>query len=407
VNRLLMFLVVILSGIGYFATDVYLHSMPAIGKYFKVGNELVQFTLTIYLFCFSFIQLLYGPLSDHFGRKKLIIFCLCLGILGSYLCYRADSIYYLIIARFVQGLGLGGVSCVVRAILPDLYSGVALARCASVLSIFVPIFLCTGPIIGGYLEDSFAWRSSFLFLVIVLCCILIIVQFKLPETNKLKHVGELKYKSILANYKKILCSRVFLGYTFCGFFASAGIMSYLSIAPFLFQDVIGLSPVQFGWLAIVVCLAVILAGTVNSHLVEKLGINFMLTISGSLMLLSGVTMLVLAYLSGITLLSCIIPTFIFMLGVGFSFGLSMAGAITPFKHIAGTACAVVGSLQMIGGTLFSAIAAVAPEHNQIPLALVYVVCGLGSLTSLRIATVNAANIKHNSLNSEKRTTLQS
>jgi DHA1 family bicyclomycin/chloramphenicol resistance-like MFS transporter len=96
-----------------------------------------------------------------------------------------------------------------------------------------------------------------------------------------------------------------------------------------------------------------------------------------------------------------------MLGMGFTFGISMAGAITPFKHMAGTACALVGSIQMIGGTLFSAIAAFAPEHNQIPLALVYMLCGVGSLASLYIATLRVSNITHNSLNAEERTTLQS
>jgi DHA1 family bicyclomycin/chloramphenicol resistance-like MFS transporter/DHA1 family 2-module integral membrane pump EmrD-like MFS transporter len=251
---------------------------------------------------------------------------------------------------------------------------------------FVPIFLAAGPIIGGYLEYSLGWRSSFLFLLALISCILLMVYFKLPETKLVENQGKLRYKNILANYKKILSSRLFWGYSLCGFFASAGIMSYLVTAPFLFQDILGLSSVEFGWLAVVVCSAVIIAGTVNNRLVEKLGINFMLTISGCLMMLSGISMLSFAYLGGTTLLNCIVPTFIFTLGMGFTFGNCMAAAITPFTNIAGTACALVGSIQMVGGTLFSGIMAIISEQDQIPLAIVYMLCGACSLISLHIAT---------------------
>jgi len=251
-------LLIILSGVmGVFASDMYVPSLPAIADAFSVSSRWVELTVAWYLFALAGSQLIYGPVSDKFGRRHILLFGLAVMVFGSLLCALAGSITGLIAARFIQGLGAGACLALARAITRDSFSGSDLAYVGSIFSLFAGFIPCVAPVLGGYFQHYLGWQSVFAFLALYSFVVWWLVYKGLPETHQPQSEHSLRISKVLANYAMLLRSRAFMGHVLSAAMAVSGILVYYTMSPFLLQNVLGLSPVAYGWLVLVVACAML------------------------------------------------------------------------------------------------------------------------------------------------------
>lgn len=373
---LFLTIILILSTVGFVATDIYLPSFPAIQTALSTTKSAVKLSLSFFLLFFALSQIFYGPLSDRYGRRSIAIFGLLLGVMGTVICCIAPNISTLLAGRIIQALGMGAGATLARAIMRDCYSGDDLAHHWSFVSMGTAVLMAAAPAIGGYIQAGLGWRMNFVFLLLYTLCGLLAVWIYLPETLIEKNPLSTKRSVLIENYLHLLKNPIFIGYNMCACLALAGDMAFYTISPFLFETVLGLSPVQFGWLALIVAAGITLGGVCNTTFVKKVGRHHMLVVGIFIMTLSGALMLVLALLGFFNVLVIMLPMGIYMWGAAITWANSFAGAFTPFAKIAGFAAALYGCFQILGGAIGSTLMAFIPEKNQIPLSIVLLATGV-------------------------------
>lgn len=377
-GRFFIFAILILGSIGFVATDLYLPSLPSIMVGFSTTKGLVQLTLSFYLFSFAASQLFYGPFSEKVGRKRVVLYGLLLTMVGSIVCIFSPNIGILIVGRCIEGIGVGAGASVMRAILRDVYVGDELARKGSYIAVGVGIFMAIAPIIGGYIEDFFGWRFNFVFMVLYVFFGMLIVSIFLPETNRKLNPHAIKVKNMLNKYFFLIKSPIFMGYTGCGCLTFSGLAAYLAISPFLFQNVIGMTSVEYGWLAIFIAAGLASGGFMNNLMVRRFGRHKLLKFATLLQVLAGIAMLALGIFRVLNIWSIMIPMLVYMFAAGFVLTNAFAGAFHFFPKIAGFAGALYGGLQVLGGTIATIIMAASHAKNQIPLAVMLLCIGIFS-----------------------------
>lgn len=355
------------------STDIYAPSLTAIASLMQVPVEWAQFSLTIFMPGLAFSQLIYGPLSEGIGRRKPLIAGLLVFLAGSLLSIFATGIGALILGRFIQGFGAGACSSLWRPIFRDVYQGDDLAKYGGWLSIIITFFVPAIPVLGGYLQHYIGWQASFAFLILYSLITLFFIVYVFRETSQHHHPERLKKTFILQSFQELLKSPVFMGYALSVFFCYGAFFSWFAIGPVLLIKHLGLSPVEFGWIAFTIgASAMGLAGTVNGKAVKHFGGKTMLRFGWSMMFLSGCLLLTGQALFGVNLYAIILPVFLFYFGVSFIWPNAFAGAFTPFGHIAGYAGSLYSFMQLGGGALVGSITAWLPADSAFPLALIFI-----------------------------------
>lgn len=365
------------------SADLYTPSLPAIASALSSNTETIQLTLSLFMLGFGASHVFYGPLSDRIGRKTPMVLGIGISIIGSLICYHAMTATTLILGRFIQGFGIGCCNSVGRSVARDLLHGRMLAKIGSQIGMVSVIILAISPTIGGYVQHYFGWRANFLLLLVFNLFVWLLVLVYLPETNQHKNPAATQFRVMAHNYGRLLRSRAFMGYTLCACSASAGIIAYFTIAPFLFQIQLGLTPVQFGWLAFIVAGSIFVSGFINTHLVLRKGVRLMVLWGCIFMLIGGCFMLLFICLGLVNIIVIMLPMSIFSIGAGLTFINAFAGAFNPFPKMAGTTGALYGCLQDLSSAFASAIVAIVKETDQTILALLLIVVSILALLSWR------------------------
>lgn len=386
------FVIVILLGTGsQVAADLYLASLPSIAHYFHTNSTAAQLTVSIYMYGVCFSQCIYGPLSDGIGRRIPILLGLSICILGTLICSFASSINILVIGRLLQGLGAGAGLTLSRAIMRDLFAGEKIARYSSYFAIFSIAIMAGAPLIGSYILEFLSWQYNFIFLGIYFFLVLTLIFFVLTETNIHLHPENLRWPVIKKNAKTLLTSVHFLGYSFCGAFAYGGILAWLTTGPILLQKSMGLTPIQYGWVTFFVAFGNAIGGFTNGRIVMNYGINRMIFVSSILMLTASILLCLFVYLDILTVKSVALPAMLYLFSCGFIFANSVAGALNYFPKISGFASSIYGTLQILGGAIYSTIISYSPETTQLPLGIAFLSIGIGIMISLRFAVKHQSN----------------
>ncbi len=383
-------IVTIIQALGQAMADIYLPSFPAIALGFHSSLQNVEFTLTIYALGYGLSQLIYGPLSDGIGRKKPLLVGLSLCTVGSLICGCAPNIGVLLLGRLCQALGAGATLTIGGAILRDLFEGSTLAKYTSYSGIVFVIFLAMAPLLGGYIQVYSGWRATFALIGVLSLLAFVVMMIYVPETNLYVKPENLRYQKIKRNVKTLLSSPLFLGYTACSLLTYGAILAWVTGGPALLETVIGLTPVQYGWVYAITGCAFAVGAFVNSLLVPRFGINRMLQIGLMCMLFSGTLMLALKLMGYINTLVIAGPAILLSFSASLVFPNTSAGLFQPFPRIAGIASAIFYSTRLLGGAIFSAVIALLPHATQTPMALALMA---GSMLSLIVFyfTLNANN----------------
>jgi DHA1 family bicyclomycin/chloramphenicol resistance-like MFS transporter len=291
-------------------------------------------------------------------------------VAASFACVFATSIEGLIVGRLAQGLAACSGPVLGRAIVRDVYGPTRSAKAMAYIGVALAISPAVAPIIGGYLQEGFGWRAAFVFLVVVGVVILVGVATLLGETRPPTDAETHGLRRLGRAYAVLLTSPTFYGYALAVAFVFAGLMAFAAGSPFVFIDLLGLSPAHYGMLA-VFNVAGFLAGSLAvGRLTHRHGLDRMMAVGVGLSLAGGGAMAAIALAGRIGVAEIVVPMMVFTAGMGIVLADGFAGALAPFPHVAGAASAVLGFLQMaISGAASLAVGALA-HPSQLPMAMV-------------------------------------
>jgi DHA1 family bicyclomycin/chloramphenicol resistance-like MFS transporter len=378
-----------LVALGPISTDLYLPSLPSLARYFAVGVDDIQLTLSVFLVGLATAQLIYGPLSDRFGRRPVLLVGLAIYVVASFVCMLAPSVSVLVAARFVQAVGACVGPVLGRAVVRDVYGREGAARVLAYMSAAMALAPAIGPILGGFLEEWFGWRINFLVLVLYGSGGFAIAWRILPETNKGPDLQAAQPIRILLGYRGFLNHRSYVGYVLCCAFAYSGIFAFISGSSYVLQEVVGLGPIGFGLCFAGVVIGYIIGTVVAGRLSRRLSIDRLIAVGAAIGVAGGALLLALALvgptrgaLTGALLI--VAPMLVFMIGVGLVLPNSIAGAIGPFPRAAGAASALLGFTQMTAAAAIGIAVAALYDGSSVPMTATIAVVALGVLLAFTL-----------------------
>ncbi|TVR98641.1 MAG: Bcr/CflA family efflux MFS transporter [Rhodospirillales bacterium] len=363
-----------LVALGQISTSIYIPSMPSLVLVFDTTSAAVSWTLSSFLLGFAVGQLVYGPLSDRFGRRPVLLAGLALYVAASVACVYVTTIEGLVVGRLLQGMTACAGPVLGRAVIRDIYGAERSAEVFAYVGVAMAVSPAVAPIIGGYLQTWFGWRATFWFLAAVGFLLLVLVLRHLAETNSYRRAGTLRLAGLGSAYVTLLRSPRFNGYVLAVAFVFAGLMAFTAGAPFVFIDVLGVSPQGFGML-LAFNVAGFLAGSIAAgRLTRRFGLDRLLLVGVGTSLVGGLAMVAFG-LAGIVSVAVIVgPGAVFSLGMGIVLPNGMAGAMAPYPTIAGAASAVLGFVQMLVSTLAVLLTGAFTPVSQLPMAAVIAGC---------------------------------
>ncbi len=365
-RRILVFLLLLIT-VGQFGVDLFLPSLPHIADSLHSPISWVKMTIPIYLIGLGVGQLFYGSISDSIGRKPVVLFGLVLFLISSVGCFLTSEVHILVTFRLLQGLGAG--SAIARVILRDVFHGKQMARVAAWIVMTWAVTPVVAPVIGGYIQHYLGWRANFGVMFLYALMIWILVFFFFPETLDDQHKKVLKTKLILRQYKKVFTRPLFLALSLMSSFCYGYFVSFATASPFLFQNQLRLSPVEFGWTVLVIALGTVLGATICSKAVLRFKITQVTWVGSVLMLLSTLSMALLAWVGIFNVMAILVPPALGSVGAGMVFPNCTTAAMTPYKSNAGVAGAAFGFIQMFNSFIFTTIASYLPSQNARMLSI--------------------------------------
>ncbi len=384
-----LFLLAALTALGPLSTDMYLPSLPALTAEFAADVGRVQLTLSLFLVGFAVTQMIYGPVSDRFGRKGPILFGLGLYVVATIACTFAWSIEALIAGRFLQALGACAGVVLGRAVVRDLFTRERAARMLAYLGMAMSFAPMLAPTVGGYLQLAFGWQSVFVAQAAFGLTLLVLAWRKLPESNLTPDPHALAPGRMLRNYATLLSSRRYLGFALAVAAGYAGLFSWISGSSFVLIDIYGVPLEQFGLYFAGICVGYIVGTLASARLGIRLGLERMMTIGTAVTAAGGIAMLVLVLARADQPLTLLAPMMVFTMGLGLTMPQGQAGALSPFPQMAGAAAALMGSLQFAIAAVIGAVVGHGFDGTAFPMALSLALTGLASLLAYHLIAKKA------------------
>ena len=373
-----------LSAVGPFAIDMYLPSFPAIAREFQVDVSAVQMSLMSFFLAVSVCQIVYGPLSDRFGRKPPLYFGLGLFVLAGIGCSFAPNVETLIAFRFLQGVGSCAAMVIPRAIIRDLHTGHEAARLMATTMLVFSVSPILAPLAGSTLTAFFSWRVIFWAIAAIGLAGLAVVVFLLPETHK---PGEERrgLGQAFATYGRLLKDRRFLGLAFIGGFSQASFFAYLAGSSVIFIEHFGLSPSAYSMIFASNAIAFIGSAQFNSIFMRRFGAERVVrtAISAFAMLVSLLFVLTILGVDNAFVLWGLL--FLSFGCLGYVIPSTAVLALEEHGPIAGTASALMGTLQLGTGAIIIVLVSLSYNGTSLSMVSAIFVCALVALTlSFRI-----------------------
>lgn len=382
----------ILTAFGPISMDMYLPSFPELVHYFKTTPSKAQLTLSAFTIAFGIGQLIYGPISDRMGRRYVLLAGIAIYAVASVLCVLTNSIDELIIARFFQALGGAAGIVLSRAIIRDLFDKLEGARALSLMLLVPSLAALISPFVGGYILKFFGdWRLIFWVLTCFGVIAFILGVLKLPETHPPEKRTSSSFSKILNDYISVVCHRRAAGYMICGGLSFATMFAQLSGTPFIYIEIFGVAPENFGLLFSLSVFAIMGGSYLNSRLVIRFGIRRMLAVGTTIALIGGIGLAISANYGAFGLFGIVIPVIIFMTPHNMVNANATAGALEYFPHIAGTASAMLGFIRFGTGALVGALVGYFHDGTALPMAYIIACCVIGSAAAFWFLTGDPLN----------------
>ncbi len=374
-----LFLLAMLTALSPLSVDLYLPAFPAIGRSLDIKSADVQITLAIFLLGMSFGQLLYGPLSDRYGRKPPLYFGLLIYIVASIICMLAEDLITLTTSRFFQALGGSAGVVICRAVIRDRTTTSQAAWAFSMLMLALGLAPILAPILGGLLLMAVGWRGIFAVLAGAGLVLLLSVHFCMDETISRHTSQRLGFLGTFRRYGSLARNAQFMTYVFIGSLPFGGMFAYVAGSPYVIIELYEVPAEHFGWFFGINAFGMIAGSQFNARLVGRFGPAIMLKHVIRVSVLATLTGLVFTLLGLATLHLLMLCFFVYMTSMGMLTPNAVALAMANEGHRAGAASAIMGCIQFLMGTCGAAAVSIWTVPSAIPLLLVMLLLSSGSL----------------------------
>ena len=381
-NRLIILLAAA-SALGPAAMQILLPALPVIKDTFQVSNDVAQLTLSLSMFAIAIGTLIYGPLSDKYGRRVIMLLGLAITIAGSIFCFLATSIDLLILGRFIQAFGGAAGLVLARAIVRDVYEAEDAARVIATLVMVMVVIPMLSPALGGELMDQFGWQSVFIAIAFFGVLIFLFSISYLPETLR-EPIPFEGAGAVLVTFMSLFKSPAFCGYAFCVTFVSVVFFSFISAAPEIMVSVLDRPPTEYGYYFIMIPLGFMSGNYVTLYFGRSKELNRLITWGASISIVGIALAFILLSLGIKHPLALFVPISIAIFGNGITLPNAMAAAINEFPNLAGSASGLTGFLQMAFSAVAAQVVALIFNGTVYPLLVMMFSAAVLSLVSFKL-----------------------
>jgi drug resistance transporter, bcr/cflA subfamily len=367
-NTDILFILILglLSMLTPLAIDMYLPSFGDIAQDLSVPKERIQTTLALFTLGFAFGQLLWGPLSDSFGRKLMILIGVLVAAFIALMLTQVDNIIHFYFLRFLQGFFGSAPAVVAGALLRDLFNKEAFSKMMSMVMMVTMIAPLVAPILGGYLADQFHWHSIFYLLSGLGFLSAFLVGFRIPESLPKERRIPLDLMGVLRNYRAVGTNKRVLGYIFTNAFSYSGMFCFLTSGSLVYTGVYGVAPKNFGYFFILNIGVMMVATFLSGRLVGKLGTERILRIGLLIQLIAGLWLALCALFHwGLWPVAFGVALYVGMVSVVSSN--ANAAVLELFPRTAGTANSLIGMFRFAIGAVIGAILAFFSAETEMPM----------------------------------------
>ena len=362
----LIFILGLLSMLMPLAIDMYLPSMPVIAKEFGVPAGSVQMTLSAYTLGFAVGQLFYGPMADSLGRKPVIFWGVLVFALAAGACAMAQNIEQLVHMRFLHGLSAAAASVVINALMRDMFTKDEFSRMMSFVVLVMTVAPLLAPMLGGLLMVVFSWHAIFWAMSIAALIAATLVGVYIKETLPVERRQKFRLRTSLGNFATLFRHKRVLSYMLASGFSFAGMFSFLSAGPFVYIELNGVSPQNFGFYFALNVVALVILTLINSRNVRRVGAERMFRFGLIIQFIMG----------GLLLVVCLfgLPFWLLVIGIAGYVGViamvtsnAMAVIMDDFPHMAGTAASLAGTIRFGTGAAIGSLLSLFTAKSAWPM----------------------------------------
>lgn len=369
---------VILGAIGALtplAIDMYLPAMPTIAKDLGVAEGAVQITLTAYTAGFAIGQLIHGPLADSYGRRPVLLLGVLFFGIASVVSATTTGIEALTWVRTAQGFAGAAAAVIIQAVVRDMFDREDFARAMSFVTLVMTVAPLVAPMVGGHVAVWFGWRAIFWILAGFAAIVILLVVWKIPETLSAEKRQPLRFRTTMRNYFRLCANPTAMGLIFSGAFSFSGMFAFLTAGSFVYIDIYGVRPDQFGYLFGLNIIAMIIMTSINGRLVKKVGSHNMLRFGLAVQLIAGLGLFV-GWLLDLGLWGTV-PFVVMFIGTISTIGSNSMGLLlSGYPTMAGTASSLAGTLRFGTGSIVGAIVAFMPGGASWPMVTTMTACSV-------------------------------
>lgn len=369
----------LLVALGPFTVDLYLPAFPTVATELHAGDAAIQLTLTATMVGFGLGQLVMGPWSDKVGRRLPLLLATAVHIAASVGVALSQDVVTLGILRVVQGIGAAGGGVVAMAIVRDLFGGLPLVRMLSRLALVSGLAPILAPVVGSQLLQLMDWRGIFYCLAGYGVLAILFGVFFIRETLPPARRVDVGHSTAGQRFRALLTDRIFVGVALVGAMNFTALSAYLSAGTFLFQDVYGFTAQQFGYVFAANSIGLAICSQISSRVMRKVGPQWIMAVTLSVMFLSAVAMAVLA-VAGAGVWGVLIPLWVIVSMAGATFPTIQVTALVHHGKEAGTAASILGAVNFALAGAISPLVGIGGITNALPMAVVM-------MASLAIAIV--------------------
>jgi DHA1 family 2-module integral membrane pump EmrD-like MFS transporter len=369
--RFVLFLICLFASAGQLAIDIYVPALPAMARYFATSPQAIQSSVTGYLAAYALGQLIFGPVADAYGRKRVLAFGLIVYTIGCLLSLVAPNLETFVLARCLQGFGIAATNLLAKAIITDSFSGQTLMHAFTYMAIAWGLAPIIAPVIGAHLQTWFDWHACLVFLLIY-SLLMWGTLWRYHET--LPSPVRLELRTLMKNTGMVLSSPVFQSCFLAQGICYSILLVFNIVGPFMVQSTLHKPPTYFGYLALAIGMMYFLGGLSNRIQGSRLpSAETRLRIGARVMMAASVAMLVLALTIGLRVWTLAVPVLVMGFCAGAMYPTLMAKGNSLFPHIAGLTSAILGCALLLVSSAMMGLAGFVSVHVLLPLAIFFVI----------------------------------